>query len=338
MSWFIRPARENDVDALMALAEQTGGGFTNLPANRESLSKRIAWSEASFARSGALPDNELYLLLMEEAATGRIGGSAMVFSRLGAEWPFYSYKLSTINQTSKELGRNITMEVLHLVNDFNGSAEVGGLFMIPELRSGGLGRLLARSRYLFIARHRERFHARVIAELRGWLDADGGSPFWDGLGRAFFEMPFQEADRFNSMNGNQFIADLMPRHPIYTALLPESSRAVIGKPHDSGIPAMKMLEQEGFAYEGYVDIFDAGPTVCAQIDHIRTIRECRELRVADIDRPDSAPHTGLLASGRLRDFRAWKSNAAANGELSVCPEEARIHRVHAGEMISYVAG
>jgi arginine N-succinyltransferase len=31
-----------------------------------------------------------------------------------------------------------------------------------------------------------------------------------------------------------------------------------------------MLEAEGFNYDRYVDIFDGGPTVTAQIDKIRT--------------------------------------------------------------------
>jgi arginine N-succinyltransferase len=338
LKWFIRPAREEDIDSLLALAELTGGGFTNLPPNRASLARRIRWSLDSFARTGPLPNDELYLLLLEEVATGRIGGSAMVFSRLGVEWPFYSYKISTINQTSKELGRNITMEVLHLVNDFNGAAEVGGLFLLPELRADGLGRLLARSRYLFMARHRERFPERVIAELRGWLDNAGGSPFWDGLGRAFFEMPFQDADRFNAVHGNQFIADLMPKYPIYTALLPESSRAVIGRPHDGGVPALKMLTAEGFAYEGYIDIFDGGPTVSARIDAVRSIRDCRQLPVARIGAavPDGTP--ALLARGRLHDFRAWQAAPAIGADgLAVSSDDADAIGLDVGEVISHVA-
>jgi len=338
MSWFIRPARADDLDAVLSLAEQTGGGFTNLPPNRESLAKRIAWSTESFAREGNLPDNELYLLLMEEAGTGRIGGSAMIFSRLGVEWPFYSYKMSTSNQTSRELGRNITMDVLYLVNDFNGAAEVGGLFLLPDLRTGGLGRLLARSRYLFMARHRERFPARVIAELRGWLDDDGGSPFWDGLGRAFFEMPFQEADRFNAVHGNQFIADLMPTHPIYTALLPQGARDVIGKPHDSGIPAMRMLEKEGFEFDGYIDIFDGGPTMAAHVDHVRTIDDARVLPVADLSMRPGEARSSLLAKGRLQGFRAWQSDAAViGGGLSLTADEATLHDIKVGDTLSHVA-
>ncbi|NWN23137.1 arginine N-succinyltransferase, partial [Escherichia coli] len=80
----------------------------------------------------------------------------------------------------------------------------------------------------------------------------------------FFGMNFQEADSFNAIHGNQFIADLMPKHPIYTAMLQESARSVIGLPHPSGRAAMRMLESEGFAWERYVDIFDGGPTMTAR--------------------------------------------------------------------------
>ncbi len=106
--------------------------------------------------------------------------------------------------------------------------------------------LLARSRYLFIAMHRARFADRILAELRGIIDERGGSPFWDGVAGRFFGMSFQDADYFNAINGNQFIADLMPKHPVYIAMLSDDARSAIGVPHPSGRAAMRMLEDEGF--------------------------------------------------------------------------------------------
>ena len=159
--WRVRPARADDLPSVLELAKLTGGGFTNLPQDEGALARRLAWSDASFARSDAAPANELYLLLLEEVATGRIGGTGMVFSRVGAEWPFYSYKISTLTQTSKELDRTLRIEFLSLTSDFDGASEVGGLFLHPDLRTGGLGRLLARARYLFIAQHRARFGFRA---------------------------------------------------------------------------------------------------------------------------------------------------------------------------------
>ena len=156
--------------------------------------------------------------------------------------------------------------MLSLTTDLEGASEVGGLFLHPGERAGGLGMLLARSRYLFIAMHRQRFADRILAELRGIIDEAGGSPFWDGLAGRFFGMNFQDADRFNATHGHQFIADLFPKHPIYVAMLTESARSVIGLPHPSGRAAMRMLESEGFAFENYIDIFDGGPTMTARTD------------------------------------------------------------------------
>ena len=50
----------------------------------------------------------------------------------------------------------------------------------------------------------------------------------------------------------------------------------MGQPHPTGRAALRMLEHEGFAFDRYIDIFDGGPTVTAQTDQIRTIREARE--------------------------------------------------------------
>jgi len=298
--WRVRPALVSDVDGLKTLAALTGGGFTNLPDDRVSLAKRLARSELCYAADISEPHDELYMLVLEHVPSGRIGGTAALFSRVGMTWPFYSYKLTTLSMHSRELGRTYRTGVLHLVNDFDGASEVGGLFLHPDLRAGGLGRLLARSRYLFLARHRDRFGDRVFAELRGALRADGSSPFWDGLAGKFFGMGFREADAFNAVEGNQFIADLMPKYPVYVPLLPDDARAAIGQPHDAGRAALKMLEGEGFAYNGYVDIFDGGPTVDARIADVRTVREAVRSHVARKDAADGGVR--LVAGGTLGAF------------------------------------
>jgi arginine N-succinyltransferase len=117
-------------------------------------------------------------------------------------------------------------------------------------------------------------------------------------------MSFREADEFNAIHGNQFIADLMPKHPIYTAMLPETALAVIGVPHQSGRAAQRMLEKEGFAYENYVDIFDGGPTLTAATDSIATIRDARTDTVDAIGPVGGATSECLVAHGRLDSFRA----------------------------------
>jgi arginine N-succinyltransferase len=314
LNFRVRPAANSDFEAIYEMAKLTGGGFTNLPPDRGALVDKLIRSEKAFEADGNEPTDELFMMVLENVETGQIRGTCQIFGMVGLQTPFYSYRIGTLTQTSKALGKTFRAEMLNLTTDLEGASEVGGLFLHPGARAGGLGLLLARSRYLFIKQHRSRFARRVIAELRGVIDETGGSPFWDAIAGRFFGMNFQEADEFNAMHGTQFIADLMPKTPIYTALLPDSARTVMGTPHPSGRAAMKMLEREGFHFDCYVDIFDGGPTMIAQTDQIRTISEARDYVLAEVtDESDSAQHS-MLAAGKLQSF------AATYGYLQIDPD------------------
>ncbi len=301
MTFRVRAAIDDDLQHLYEMAKLTGGGFTNLPPDRPALRAKLERSHAAFAREDGPLDDELFVLILENVETGEVRGTCQLFTQVGQRHPFYSYRLGTLTQASAELGRTFRAEMLTLTTDLEGSSEVGGLFLHPAERAGGLGMLLARSRYLFIAMHRARFADRILAELRGVIDEAGGSPFWDGLAGRFFGMNFQDADRFNAVNGHQFIADLMPKHPIYTAMLSETARAAIGLPHPSGRAAMRMLEHEGFRHEHYLDIFDGGPTMTARTDQVRAIRDAASSPIVAVDRDGGTD--ALVAHGRLADFR-----------------------------------
>ncbi len=302
MSFRVRPVRGEDFPAIYEMAKLTGGGFTNLPPDRATLVAKIARSDASFERQGDDQSADLYMFVLEDPAAGVIRGTCQVFGQVGVEEPFFSYHLSTMTQSSPELGKTFRNQMLSLTTDLEGSSEVGGLFLHPQSRAGGWGALLARSRYLFIRANRPRFGNRTLAELRGVMDEAGNSPFWDALAGRFFDMTFPEADHFNAMHGTKFIADLMPRTPIYVSLLPEAARPVMGQPHPKGRAALRMLEEEGFTFDRYIDIFDGGPTVIAATDRIRTVRESTAEKVAEIG--DGGKQRMLLSTGTLGNFRA----------------------------------
>ncbi len=301
MSFRIRAARDEDLQPLYEMAKLTGGGFTNLPPDKHALEAKLDRSRASFARDDETLGDDLFVLILENVATGEVRGTCQMFTRVGQTWPFYSYRIGTLTQHSAALDRTFRADMLSLSTDLEGSSEVGGLFLHPGERAGGLGMLLARSRYLFIAMHRARFADHILAELRGIIDEAGGSPFWDGLAGRFFGMNFQDADQFNAIHGNQFIADLMPKHPIYIAMLTDTARAAIGLPHPSGRAAMRMLENEGFGFDNYIDIFDGGPTMTARTDQVKAVREARTATVLTCDKDGG--DQALVATGRLADFR-----------------------------------
>jgi arginine N-succinyltransferase len=334
MSFVIRAATPDDLQAIYEMAKLTGGGFTNLPADRKSLEGKIERSTACFARADDDLRDELFVLVLENTETGEIRGTCQLLTQVGQKWPFYSYRLSTLTQHSAELGRTFRAEILSLVTDLEGSSEVGGLFLHPNERAGGLGMLLARSRYLFIGMHRARFADRILAELRGIIDDAGDSPFWDSIAGRFFGMSFDEADTFNALHGNQFIADLMPKHPVYVAMLSDSARHVLGRPNVSGRAAMRMLENEGFAHENYVDIFDGGPTMTARTDQVHSIRNARDAKVAAMGEGGTM---SLVASGHLADFRCAYGKVADGADgVTLDPATAEVLRVRSGDSVRWI--
>ncbi len=345
MTFVIRAANHGDLQHIYEMAKRTGGGFTNLPPDRNALTAKLDRAQAGFTRiaEGQAEDvgDDLFVFVLENVQTGEVRGTCQVFSAVGQKWPFYSYRIGALTQHSEELGRTFRADILNLSTDLEGATEVGGLFLHPGERAGGLGMLIARSRYLFIRNHRARFADRTLAELRGVIDEAGGSPFWDGVAGRFFGMNFQDADEFNAKYGNQFIADLMPKHPVYIAMLSEAARHVIGVPHPTGRAAMRMLENEGFAWENYIDIFDGGPTMTVRTDQIRSIREAQDTPIVAID-ARLGDHQGgekkLVAHGRMEKFRCaygWAEDR--EGGIAIDPDCARLLGVDVGQCVTHVA-
>jgi arginine N-succinyltransferase len=339
MTYIIRAARPKDMQQIYEMAKSTGGGFTNLPPDKPALTAKLERSAKAFGRDDDQLADDLFVFVLENTETGKVHGTCQIFAQVGLKWPFYSYRIGSLTQHSEELGRTFRADILNLSTDLEGASEVGGLFLHPSARSGGLGLLIARSRYLFIRNHRARFAENTIAELRGVIDEAGGSPFWDGVAGRFFGMNFQDADEFNATHGNQFIADLMPKHPVYIAMLTEHARAVIGVPHPSGRAAMRMLENEGFAWQKYVDIFDGGPTMTARTDHIKSIKEARDVAINAInDEVQPGSEKMLVTTGRLADFKCAYGQVSIKGEgAALDPACASALELSIGDIITCVA-
>ena len=316
----VRPAGPDDYDMLMELAVLSGRGFTSLPADEATLRARLDKSSASFAGERA-PTDAWYTLMLEDLATGRIEGVAGVKGAVGLTRPFSSFRVVTFTQFSSIISTRFDHSALVLVNETSGWTEVGSLFLRPDRRGGGAGRLLSQARYMMIAAAPERFSTMVMAELRGWFDADGTCPFWETVGCRFFRLPFDEADLMSASTDGQFILDLAPRHPIYLELLPEAARAAVGRVHRDGEPARVMLEREGFRHQGLVDLFDAGPSMSCRRDEIRTVRDSF-LRQVHVSGEIEAAPSRLIARNALEDFRAVRAAVVTDEEEAFLPAAA----------------
>ena len=325
--FYVRPIAREDLPALLSLSERTGAGLTTLPANAERLTERIERSLASFARKSTKAD-ECYVFVLVDSVAGSVVGISAIEAAVGLSEPWYNYHVGTQVHASRELGVYTAAPTLFLSNDHTGHSELCSLFLDARYRRAKNGPLVSKARLIFIAEFVERFGAKVIAELRGKLDANGRSAFWEGLGRHFFAMEYSRADYLTGIGRKAFIAELMPRHPVYTQLLPEEARAGI--------------ESEGFRYEGYVDIFDAGPTLECFRDNIRAVRQSRVLpvKIGESDPLPEGPPEDILWLVSSRSFERFRATLAPGpariAEFPLLPHAAEVLGVRDGDAVRVV--
>ncbi|HEX5842148.1 MAG TPA: arginine N-succinyltransferase [Pseudomonas sp.] len=331
----VRPVCSADLPALLDLARSTGAGLTTLPANQERLAHRVAWAEKTFRGEAARADAD-YLFVLEDD-NGEVVGISAVAGAVGLREPWYNYRVGLTVSASQELKIHRQIPTLFLANDLTGNSELCSLFLRSDQRSGLNGRLLSKARFLFIAEFRELFGDKVIAEMRGMSDEQGRSPFWESLGRHFFKMEFCQADYLTGVGNKAFIAELMPKFPLYTCFLSEDARNIIGRVHPDTEPALAMLKGEGFSYQGYVDIFDAGPAIEAETAKIRAVRDSQTLILAIGTPGDDA--TSFLIHNRKREgcrITAAPARLAA-GSLVVDAQTAKRLQLSAGDQVRAVA-
>ncbi|RQR58736.1 arginine N-succinyltransferase [Burkholderia sp. Bp9125] len=330
----VRVVQTGDVDALVSLAKETGPGLTTFKPDRDALAARIERTRRTLAGEAAAGEAG-YFFVMEDSATGDIAGVCGIESQVGLEQPFYNYRVSTVVHASQELGVWTRMHALNISHDLTGYAEVCSLFLSPRYRTGGVGGLLSRSRFMFIAQFRERFPERICAELRGHFDDDGTSPFWRAVGSHFYQIDFNAADYLSSHGRKSFLAELMPRYPVYVDLLPQDAQDAVGLTHRDTLPARKMLEAEGLRYQNHVDIFDAGPVLECHVNDLRTVRESVVVPVS-IGAPDVREDMpkSLVSNTSLGDFRVGVApGVVVNGAFVMSADDAAALDVKAGDPV-----
>ena len=308
----VRAARPSDLDAVLRLAAGAGPGMTTLKADRQALGARLELAQASFAQTVA-PELRDYVFVLEDSVNGRLGGIAAIKAAVGLDEPFYSYRLGTLVHSAAAAGVYARHQVLYLSHDLTGSAELCSLFLHPDYQGGGNGRLLSKSRLLFIAQFPQLFTRGVFAEMRGFQDA-GVSPFWESVGRKFFGMDFARADDMCQPGAKSYIAELMPRYPLYTCLLSDAARAAIGRTHSDTAPARRLLEQEGLRAGDYIDIFDGGPVLQADVRDLRATRDSVTATVhAAAPGDQGSERKSLACTLDAGDFRVIAAGATATG-------------------------
>jgi arginine N-succinyltransferase len=337
----IRPIEVNDEEALIEFAKITGPGFTSLQDNPEVVKDKLSYALEAF-KAGNQAAEKLYLFVLEDVAEGKIAGICAIEAAVGLSDPWYNYRMGTLVHASKELNVYNQMQTLTISNDHTGYSELCTLFLHPDYRHSKNGHLLSKCRFMFMAEFPQLFDHRLVAEMRGYSDENGISPFWEGLGKHFFSIDFTTADKTSSIN-KAFIAELMPKYTLYTELLPASAKEVIGQTHKNTIPARKLLEREGMRFTGYIDIFDGGPTLEANINDIRAVKESRyvKVKVCEDNTAQVTSNPGdlhLISSTQFEQFRCTlvNLNDRGNNLISIQADTAQALGISDGSTVRIV--
>ena len=332
----IRAIKLHDKEAYEKFAFTTHIGVTSLPKNKETLHKKLMASIDAFSKEIKTPGKEIYLFIMEDLETGKQVGTCGIYAKTGGPEPVYFFRVETLYHQSKILALPKETRILHTVSYSEGPSEICSLYILPEFRHGGHGRLLSLSRFLFIATFPERFDHTILSNMRGVIDDNDRSAFWDGFGRFFLEMEFSEVMAMIDANLRDFIPHYLPKYPVYVSLLKKSAQNAIGATHPHTKPALTMLTKEGFRATGEIDIFDGGPILSAQTDNIRSIVESKVGTIGKIT-TDPIDSPNYIVCNNLLDFRAaFGKVKEENQHLAINPELATALKVKVNDKIRYV--
>ncbi|MEQ9545165.1 MAG: arginine N-succinyltransferase [Marinobacter sp.] len=270
--WLVRPIKMDDLQGVLGISGNQGARLSStLPKQEDALAAKIDCSVRSFAGKLKTGESARFLFVLQNTATGKIHGIAGIDARAGNGQPFYNYRRDALIHASHELGVSRRVEVLYPSHALTDTSLLCAFAIDPELKGTDAFELLSRARLMFIAEHREWFSRRMVVEIQGVQTSQGEVPFWDSLGRHFFDMDFETADQHSGLLSKTFIAELMPPNPIYVTLLSTAAQKALGQPHELTGPTYELLQHEGFSAGCYVDIFDAGPVLEARTDSLRTV-------------------------------------------------------------------
>lgn len=277
--FIVRPCKANDFEGVEQLIHANFSRVSSLPREPQALAERIELSELSFTHDPAVQGREFFLFILENTETGEILGTSGINVNADKRHPFYSYRIGELIHSSPSLNTHATVPVLYLTHELTGKTVLSSFSIKTNYLDTHYFDLLSRSRLLFIASFPERFSDEIVVELQGLLSENDHSPFWDGLGKHFFNMDYATADYYTGIKSRTLLAEMMPAHPIYVSLLSDEARDAMGSVDHRAERNQTLLYHEGFKDSLYVDIFDGGLTLVGTKESLNSICHSRQKRV-----------------------------------------------------------
>jgi len=331
----IRPVCLSDLKWFYEVSQQVGIGFTSLVPDKKYLETRLKLAVDSFAQK-LPPEQRLYLFIRENLPSREPVGICGLVACVGHNQAFYNYQISTVVQACESLHISLVHTILRLVTNYQHASELVSFWVSPQHRGKHISKSLSLCRLLFIAQHPQWFGKELIAEIRGVCDATGYSPFWDAVGKYFFAMDFSVADRLTVTAGKQYISDLVPREPIYYDLLPAAAQKAIGAAHADSQAAKVLLESEGLKFHQHIDIFDGGPLLSAELEHIKTLVNNKLTTIANcLPNIDTGVYALVYNNKLDARFTTALINVTTAGTIEISEQTAKILGLKQKDQIRY---
>jgi len=302
--FIVRPAETRDIAALLELASGLTQGVHTMPKSLAGIEHAVEQSLRSFASQVDIPGEETYLFVLENSADQTLVGSAAIAATAGSNGTFFSFRNDVIQQVSRDLNISHSVHALTLCADLTSYSQLLSFFVHRNHQQQPQAALLSRARLMYAALTPERFSDHFFVSLAGYTDQHGHSPFWEALGRKFFQMDFLQAERMvDGARNRTLIVELMPHYPVYVPLLPGPAQAAMGQVHDESEVPFDILTKEGFAADDFIDIFDGGPILQASRHALNSFAHSFSVPVAAREEGGAGSRVSYLVAAAV-NFRA----------------------------------
>ncbi|PRC94812.1 arginine N-succinyltransferase [Solimicrobium silvestre] len=318
--FIVRPVATSDIPALIELAAGLTQGVHTMAKTPAAIERAVEQSLRSFASQTDIAGEECYLFVLEDlenTSSHSLIGSAAISATAGSKGTFFSFRNDVIQQVSRDLDISHSVHALTLCADLTSYSQLSSFFVRRGNHIHPEAALLSRARLMFAACAPERFSDNFFVSLAGYTDQKGCAPFWEALGKKFFQMDFLEAERLvDGARNRNLIVELMPHYPVYVPLLTGDAQAAMGQVHPESEVPFDLLTKEGFAADDFIDIFDGGPILEANKHALSSFAHGLKLQVETVS-DDSAPistnanRSYLVATARETDFRATMMQSTA---------------------------
>lgn len=316
--WRLRPIKTTDTPALISIINDSGLLVSSLPKDLKPLANLVLISEQSFNQpSDGFGSSQQFLWVLEHTPTQTVVGCCGLNPYAGLDQPFYNYRVDELIHASDQLNIHNRNQVLIMSHHLTGSINLKSLILSSSLGDfcqtdqsvallkKQLQQFMLKSRIMFCLLNESFLDKQILAEIPGETQLKENrlhSDFWQEVGQLFFGMDYHDADLLCAEQSKTFIAELMPHHPIYAALLSQKVKENLGSPNKKLTGIIDNLISEGFKKSEYIDIFDAGPTYLARIKDLSVYSQTSLINKENFDAFIQEDFNRIISNAQINRF------------------------------------